>query len=227
MTEGNQNKPTEYSKGKIYAVRNCIDNDIFIGSTTQKLCKRFHDHKKNSQEPNKNSLLYIKMREIGQDKFYIELIENCPCETKEELKRREGELIRETATLNKIVAGRTRREYMNEYKEYFDKYQREYRQENTQYYKEYMHQYSKTYRAKNGERLRTQTKEFKQNNPERYKEQKQRYNENHREEISERAKEKRECPRCGCWIRKAGMNKHQQTPKCRSSQEINTLKSMK
>ena len=148
MTNESRHKPNEYSKGKIYAVRNYIDNDIYIGSTTQQLYKRFYDHKKNSEEPNNNNLLYIKIREIGQDKFYIELIENYPCEAKQELKRREGELIREKATLNKIVAGRTRKEYMDEYKEYFDNYQRQYRQENAQHYKEYMHQYSKAYREK-------------------------------------------------------------------------------
>ena len=218
MTEENANKPNKCFNGRIYIIRNCLDDDTYIGSTTQQLSKRFYDHKVNSQDTNKKCPLYNKIRELGQDKFYIELIEKYPCETKEELRRREGELIREKATLNKIVAGRNRREYVDDNKERINKYQREYKQKNAEEIKERMYHYNKQYRKINGERLRTQQRAFKQNNPERYKELKQKYRDEHREEINERSKQKRECPKCGCWIRKGGMFKHQQTPKCKSLQ---------
>ena len=215
MTEQNGNKPIKCSNGRIYIIRNCIDDDTYIGSTTQQLSKRFHDHKVNSQDCNKECPLYMKMREIGQDKFYIELVERYPCETKEELRRREGELIREKATLNKFIAGRNRREYVEDNRERIDNYRRKYKQEHAQQHKEYMQQYSKQYRKINGERLRAYIKEYKQNNPERYNELKQKY-QDHKDEINEQRKKKIQCPKCRCWIRKDGMSAHQRTKKCKS-----------
>ena len=47
------------------------------------------------------------MRELDKNSFYIELLENYPCTTKEELRAREGHYIREMGTLNKYIAGRT------------------------------------------------------------------------------------------------------------------------
>ena len=35
----------DYENGKIYKIVNDVDDDIYIGSTTQPLCKRFGDHK--------------------------------------------------------------------------------------------------------------------------------------------------------------------------------------
>ena len=45
------------------------------------------------------------------DNWYIELFENFPCNSKEELNKREGEIIREIGTVNKTIAGRTHKEY--------------------------------------------------------------------------------------------------------------------
>ena len=80
-------KANIYHKSKIYAIRNCKNEEIYIGSTTQTLAKRFYQHRKDRF---KNGLLYNLMREIGIEHFYIELIENIKCETKEELNKYEG-----------------------------------------------------------------------------------------------------------------------------------------
>ena len=48
------------------------------------------------------------MVDVGLDKFYIELVENCSCENKEELRTREGFFIREMGTLNSCIAGRSK-----------------------------------------------------------------------------------------------------------------------
>ena len=48
------------------------------------------------------------MREIGKQRFYIELYEEYPCENIEQLRKREGEIIRELKpTLNKRIEDRT------------------------------------------------------------------------------------------------------------------------
>ena len=62
----------KYKKGKIYTIR-FYDNNIliYVGSTIQSLYKDIDD-------------------------WYIELYENFPCDNKEQLNKREGELIRES-----------------------------------------------------------------------------------------------------------------------------------
>ncbi len=118
MTENDINI---YNNGKIYTIRCRSDNDlIYVGSTIQPLHKRFHSHKtKLNKGKYNNSLLYNKMNELGIDNFYIELYENYKCNSKEELNRREGEIIRKIGNMNQIIAGRKREEYLNENKDKF------------------------------------------------------------------------------------------------------------
>jgi len=47
----------------------------------------------------------------GVGTYYIELIENFPCTSKDELSKRMGEIIRATDCVNKIIPGRTQEEY--------------------------------------------------------------------------------------------------------------------
>ena len=71
-------------------------------------------------------LLYNKMNELGTDDFYIELYEHYNCNSKEELNRREGELIREIGNLNHAIAGRTKNEYVKEEKEKIKEHDKQY-----------------------------------------------------------------------------------------------------
>ena len=111
----------KYKNGRIYTIRFYDDNNlIYVGSTIQSSYKRFADHKKNANnEKNKGytMLLSQKMWETDFNNWYIELYENFPCDNKEQLNKREGEIIREIATLNKNIAGRTIKEYYEQNKE--------------------------------------------------------------------------------------------------------------
>ena len=100
----------DYKNGKIYQILNNVNDDVYVGSTTQLLCKRFYCHKSHSDTLFRKHKLSELMRTIGKNNCYIELIENYPCNTKEELIAREGHYIRERATLNQQIAGRTRKE---------------------------------------------------------------------------------------------------------------------
>jgi hypothetical protein len=132
----------DYNKGKIYTIR-CREDPslIYVGSTTQPLSQRWTDHKSkcnNEKSKEYNRLLYKNMRELGQDKFYIELHEYYPCENKEQLNRKEGQVIREShSTLNKLVAGRTFQEYRNENKEKIKNLSKKYSENNKEKIKEY------------------------------------------------------------------------------------------
>ena len=58
------------------------------------------------------------MREVGEAGWRIELIEDYHCKSKNELTRREGQLIRELKPeLNILIAGRTPKEHYEENKE--------------------------------------------------------------------------------------------------------------
>ena len=63
-----------------------------------------------------------KIRESSIDNFYIELYENIICENREQLTKREGEVIRQIGTLNIKIAGRTRKEYRENNKDKIKEY---------------------------------------------------------------------------------------------------------
>ncbi len=122
-----------YANGKIYKLLNTIDDEVYIGSTTQPLHKRLSWHKQDANGMCKTARVYTHMRELGVDKFYIELIEEFPCTNNSMLTAREGTFIRELGTLNTVVAGRTRQEYQIENKQRLNeisaKYHREHKEE--------------------------------------------------------------------------------------------------
>ena len=114
----NRKNNKDYNNGKIYCIRNTIDDDIYVGSTTQPLSKRMAAHRSDLKyKKHINKGLLQKADELGVDKLYIELIEEYPCENLEQLNRKEGEHIRQIGTLNKMVAGRTKKEYRANNKE--------------------------------------------------------------------------------------------------------------
>ena len=106
----------KYQNGKVYKILNSETDDVYVGSTTQKLSKRMTNHR-TKLKPGRILRLYEKMREIGEDKFYIEPIEEYPCQNSEQLLKREGEWMRQIGTLNENVPGRNNKQYKQEHKE--------------------------------------------------------------------------------------------------------------
>jgi hypothetical protein len=101
-----------YSNAKIYTIK-CKNDDklIYVGSTIQPLSVRWGGHKAVCKmEKHKNRLIYKTINEKWDD-WEINLYEEYPCENKEQLKKREGEVIREIGSLNTKIEGRTQKEY--------------------------------------------------------------------------------------------------------------------
>ncbi len=119
----------DFTKGKIYKITNDFNNDIYIGSTCDKLTKRFSHHKavikREIQRP-----LYKLMDEIGFERFRIELIEDYPCQDKYELRQKESDYIRKIGTLNIKIDDRTPKEYKQENKEKISAKKKEYYEDN-------------------------------------------------------------------------------------------------
>jgi len=122
MTEDIENK---YTHSKIYTIRSPQTDKYYIGSTCNPLYKRLYNHKAKYKLYNAGKCNNITSFQIVKfNDCYIELLENCNFETKEQLLKREGELIREhyLKCINRCIAGRTINEYKIENREQILKY---------------------------------------------------------------------------------------------------------
>lgn len=107
-----------YQNGKIYSLRSYQTDDIYIGSTTQSLALRKGGHQRDYKRYSNGKYHFVTSFNIIKfDDCYIELIEKYSCNSKNELEKREGELIRERDCVNKIVVGRTPKEYKKKYRD--------------------------------------------------------------------------------------------------------------
>jgi hypothetical protein len=223
----------DFNKAKIYKITNDYNDDVYVGSTCDTLGKRFSKHKSDAKnEKYKHRKLFMLMNEIGFERFRIQLIIDYPCEDIYQLTQKEGEYIRLLGTLNKNIAGRTYKEWYNQYlqkpevkeqmKQYRQKpevkeYQKTYHQnpEMKSYKKEYdkkperkeyMKQYSQTTQRKSYQKQYHTV--YQVENRENIKTRtKQRY-ENNKQKILEKIR----C-NCGCEITKNGLQNHLNTTK--------------
>ena len=200
---------SKYSTGKIYTVR-CKTNEslIYIGSTIEtRLSARFSKHK-TQYSCSLYRFINDPENKTSWDDWYIELYEEYPCENKMQLVKRENEIIREIATVNKIG----------------------YRTE------EMKREKNREYREQNKDKIKISNKRYVENNREKVLQKKQEYNELHKdhktqymkdryqekkEEIKQKAKEyaeknkdyireKVQCV-CGCMISRKAMREHERT----------------
>ena len=107
-----------YSNSKIYKIQ-CRnkEGEIYIGSTTkQYLSQRMDNHHsayrfwKKGGKTNKCKSFDI-FDLYGVENCEIELIENFVCESKDQLRAREGYHIQSIKCVNKCIAGQTKKEY--------------------------------------------------------------------------------------------------------------------
>lgn len=184
----------KYHTSKIYKISSNQCEKFYIGSTTTTLKERLRHHKKDYTSYIKGNRGNVTSFEIVKfDDAIIELIKDVKCESRKELERIEGECILEhhNRILNKVVAGRTKREYYEANKEKRKKYYEEYNEINKdkriekakEYYeanKDKMKQYREVNKDKN--------KEWREENKDKLKE--------WREAYKEKAQEKFNC-NCG------------------------------
>ena len=78
-----------YKRGKLYILRNSVDEMVYVGSTTQELYERMKDHRTDSKMKSRKSKLYVHMRKLGRDKFTITLLRLAPCKSKWHLENEE------------------------------------------------------------------------------------------------------------------------------------------
>jgi len=177
-----------YQNGKVYRIWSLDTNDIYVGSTSDTLSNRFCRHKKDYKlwkegDKRRYCSSYILFDQVGVDNCKIELIKNFPCNSKTELHREEGRVMRENKEIivNKRLAGRTQKEYDEEHKEKNKEYRDEHKEEKKEYNKEYYEEHK--------EKIIEKNKEYYEEHKEKRKEKRKEYYEHHKEEISEKMKE--------------------------------------
>ena len=174
----------EYANGKIYQILNNIDDDVYVGSTCQSLSQRMAKHRWSMKNNIHKGMLNDKIKEHGIDAFYIELLEEYPCDNKEQLLAREGHYIRLMGTLNKRIAGRTRKLYYEEHIEQVKEYKQTYREANSDKIREHQKQHYE----ENKDRIREQNTYYRETHKDEIKARKQIYQEKHKGELTVKAK---------------------------------------
>jgi len=188
---------SNYENAKIYKLYSLSEPSlVYYGSTTNSLSKRMTQHKHSFNENRKitSKLIFKNNDEV------IELVEEFPCNSKTELRIREGYYIQNNICVNIRQAGRTSKEYYIDNKEKLKDYyennkdkkkenQKLYREKNNEIIKERKKQYQndnkekikgygKKYREENNQIIRERKKQYYEKNKERIKEQMKQYREN-------------------------------------------------
>jgi hypothetical protein len=98
----------DFSKSKIYRVVG--GDEVYIGSTTRSLDTRWTEHKHDFKRGAKLTSCQI-LTKYGIDNCRLELIEEYPCASHNELREREAEIIKNTTCVNKKIPNRSRQEW--------------------------------------------------------------------------------------------------------------------
>ncbi len=139
-----------FKNAKIYKISNDYNDDIYVGSTCNTLTKRYSLHKCHATtQDHQHKPLYKLINEIGFERFRIQLIEECPCEDRYQLRQKEGQYIREMGTLNLRIAGENKEDrkqkkhlFYQSNKEKYKEKKKIFIENNKDYYNEKQKQYN-------------------------------------------------------------------------------------
>jgi hypothetical protein len=186
--------------GKIYKITSPSTDKIYIGSTIKSLQQRMAKHYSDY-----DSGLYSSKYILDFKDAEIELIEEFKCFSRAELYKREGELIKQykNICINKRIAGRKQKEYIEENKDKIYERGKIYREGN----KDKIAERDKIYRDKNKDKIDEKKKRYRDNHRAELNEKGKNYYEKNKNKILERIKEKIKCD-CGLEVSKNHLKRH-------------------
>eukprot|EP00732_Lithocolla_globosa_P005581 Lithocolla_globosa_v1_NODE_5857_length_1174_cov_17.355675.p1 type:complete len:182 gc:universal NODE_5857_length_1174_cov_17.355675:227-772(+) len=131
-----------YQQAKIYKIVCNENDDVYVGSTCQSLSQRMSGHRVQYRKWKADTYHFVSSFDVVQyDSAEIILIEDYPCERKEQLHSRERYWIEQMKCVNKNIPTRTWKEYRQDNaersREYQREYQRQYRQDHSEQIREY------------------------------------------------------------------------------------------
>lgn len=147
---------TNYQQGKIYKIVG--NGKIYVGSTCKMyLCQRLTQHKYHLIPFQNGTYGYTTSFEcITDPNHYIELLELCPCNSKDELHLCERKWIDQLECVNKYIPTRTKQEYHNKNKEHISQYKKEWANSN----QDALAKRSKEYYQENKEKIKEYKKKM-------------------------------------------------------------------
>jgi len=185
----------DYKNGKIYKIWSLETDKIYIGSTCDSLTNRMSGHrtvykqwKEGKRDITSSAVLFDL---VGVENCEIEWVKDFPCETKKQLNKEEGRVMRQNKDLivNRKLEGRSQKEYREDHKERIKEYRDEHKEQN----KEYMKEYRDTHK----EELKIKEKAFR---------------DTHKEEINLKKSQKMTCE-CGSPYTFSNKSQHIRTKK--------------
>ena len=110
-----------YNNSKVYKIWSPQGNKIYVGSTTKELLsQRMTAHRLNYKTWKRGNrgltTSFLLFDEYGLENCFIELLEAKECTSKDELRQLEGKYVRELVCVNKIIPGRSDKQYRDETK---------------------------------------------------------------------------------------------------------------
>lgn len=186
------------NNGKIYKLVNTENSKIYVGSSNyQYLSSRLNTHKQLCKDTSgrRGSILYKTMREIGPEKFSIELIEVFSCENKIQLAEREQHWIEQLKPeLNMFRAIKN------------PLYDQECRDKNER------RERSKKFYENHKELVLERQKLYAEKNKDVISERRKKYREENKEQLKEKKSQKITCE-CGCEVTCGKISIHRETKK--------------
>jgi len=146
MIQYNTNKMSKYQKSIIYKIYDNTNGNVYYGSTYNLLRVRIQGHRDDAKIDTKNC---ASKQIILNGNYSYSMVEPYPCNSKQELHTRERYWIENFDCVNKVVPGRTRKEYYQDNKEQILEYSGEHYTKN----KEEICRKSTEYNAKNKEEI--------------------------------------------------------------------------
>ena len=159
-----------YSLGKIYKIEPISggeEGDVYVGSTSLPLLStRMAHHRADFKRFKKDGKKYISssilLEKYGVENCQILLLENVNATNKDELAAREGHWINSQKCVNKYIAGRTQREWLDDNKEQIKILKQQWNANNIENIKQYKSQYNES----NKESIKTYNKQYRETNKE-------------------------------------------------------------
>jgi hypothetical protein len=163
-----------YKNGKIYKIVDNTNDNIYIGSTCEPtLARRLTKHRGHYKEYLKGGKYTTSFKILENNNYSIVLLEEFPCETKDQLLARERYYIENNECVNKVVPTRSTKEWKEQNRDKIIDYQKDYREQN----QDKLNKKAKEYYEKNKE----QKKNYYEQNKEKFKEKKKNYYEQNKD----------------------------------------------
>ena len=152
-----------YQQGKIYKIVCHVSGFTYYGSTCEPtLARRLHQHKLAFQN-HKDKPLCLSHKVLENDSYGIFLVENFPCNNKDELRTRERFYVENMDCVNKCMPIRFEGEQSIWFKEYYENNKQKMLDNHKTYYLEHkseISEYQKQYRQKNKEKSNEYKKRY-------------------------------------------------------------------